>query len=616
MSRPLDRFFASDASKKKRKVKRLPLAPTVGRLRVLLISIAVVFSLAAGRAVQVQAIDATNVAEQAANQITVAHDLPAFRGEITDRNGEVLAMTADTVKIIADAKMIATNGRMNAEMTTKDREVAAAAPQQIADLLVRFLGGTADEYLPKLTATGKGQSYQLIAKNVSGATYREIALAMTAAGLVGLRSESNPTRVYPNGALASNVLGFLSEDGTGASGLEQALNKSLAGKPGKEIYETSPNGKIPLGNNVLTPAVNGLDYQLTLDAGMQWHQDQIVADRVRATKADAGMALTLNVKTGEILALTNYPSFDSNDPSSADPEDLYNRAMTNAYTPGSVQKVLTFAALVDAGLVKATDVVTVPSRVRSGDDYITDAWGHGEVELLARGVLAKSSNIGTILLARKMSKQALHDYLVSFGLGAKTGVGLPGESVGILPGADMADYTRDGLAFGGSAVAVTLLQEAAAVAAIANGGIYNMPRLVKSRTNADGSVEELSTSEPRRVISADASAEVVSMMESMVMQSTSRTFTVDGYRTGAKTGTSKKLDPDCNCFNGLVTSTIGVGPVEDPQILTYVVIDNPRRGSSGSAVAGPAYQDIMSVALPRYGVAQSKSASPKLPIEP
>lgn len=613
MSRPLDRFFAPKSTKK---AKRLPVAASVGRVRVLLIAIAVVFSLAAGRAVQVQAIDATNVAQEAANQITVAHVLPAFRGEISDRDGEVLAMTADTVKVIADAKMIATNGRMNAEMTAKDREVAAAAPQQIADILVRFLGGSADDYLPKLNATGKGQSYQQVAKQVSGATYREISQAMVAAGLVGLRSESNPTRVYPNGTLAANVLGFLSEDGTGASGLEQALNKNLAGKAGKEVYETSPNGKIPLGNNVLTPAVNGLDYQLTLDAGMQWQTDQILADRVRATKADAGMALVLNVKTGEILALSNYPSFDSNAPGSANPEDLYNRAMTNAYTPGSVQKVLTFAALIDAGLVKATDVVTVPSRVRSGDDYITDAWSHGEIDLLARGVLAKSSNIGTILLSRKMSKQALHDYLVSFGLGAKTGVGLPGESSGILPAADMPDYTRDGLAFGGSAVAVTLLQEAAAVAAIANGGVYNAPRLVKSRTNADGTTEDLSVTEPRRVISESASAEVVSMMESMVMQSTSRTFTVDGYRTGAKTGTSKKLDQKCGCFKGLVTSTIGVGPVEDPQILTYVVVDNPQRGSSGSAVAGPAYQDIMSVALPRYGVAQSKSASPKLPIEP
>ena len=160
------------------------------------------------RQVQVQAIDAGNVAEEAADQITVARQLPAFRGEITDRNGEVLAMTADTVKVIADAKMIRTNGRMNADMTAKDQQVAATAPQQLADLLVRFLGGTADDYLPKLRATGKSESYQQIAKKVPASTYRELAQAVSDAGLVGLSSESSPTRVYPNGYLASNILGL------------------------------------------------------------------------------------------------------------------------------------------------------------------------------------------------------------------------------------------------------------------------------------------------------------------------------------------------------------------------------------------------------------------------
>lgn len=614
MSRPLDRFF--DGSGKRRKSPRLPVAAPVVRLRALLIAVAVLFSLMAGRAVQVQAIDASTLAAAAANQSTISRALPAFRGEIIDRNGEVLAMTADTVKVIADARMIATNGRMNAEMTEKDRQVAAVAPQQIAEILSKYLGGVPADYLPKLTATGKGESYQPIAKQVPAATYRELALAMADANLVGLRQDSNPTRTYPNGTLASNVLGFLKEDGTGASGLEQVFDKELAGTPGTEVFESSPNGRIPLGRSVLTPAVNGMSFQLTLDAGLQWQVDQILADRVRVTDGASAEALVMNAKTGEVLALSNYPSFDANKPGEANPDDLYNRALTNAYTPGSVQKVLTFAALLDAGLVKASDVVTVPDKVKSGDHYITDAWSHGKTKYLARGVLAKSSNIGTILLARKMPKAQLHDYLVKFGLGARTGVGLPGESTGTLPAADMPDYARDGLAFGGSAVTVTLLQEAAAVAAATNGGVYHSPQLVKSRIEADGRVVNLENSKVRRVISAAASSEVMSMMETMVVHSTSKTFTVKGYRTGAKTGTSKIFDADCSCFKGLVTSTIGVGPVEDPQILVYVVVENPRRGSTGGGVAGPAYQDIMSVALSRYGIPQSKSESPKLPIEP
>ncbi len=614
MNRPLDRFFAPD---RKRRRIRLPLVRSVRRVRGLLIGVAVVFSLAAGRAVQVQAIDATNVAQEAAEQITVVRDLPAFRGEITDRNGEVLAMTTDTVKVLADAKQIATNGRMNAEMTPKDREVAAAAPQRIADLLVSHIGGTAADYLPRLTATGPGSQSGLIAAKVPAATYREVSLAMSEAGLLGLYPASNPTRVLPNGSLAANVLGFINETGAGAGGLEFALNSTLAGKTGKEVYENSPNGKIPMGNNVLTPAKNGQDYQLTLDAGMQWQVEQILADRVRQSKAKAGMAIVLNIKTGEVLALANVPTFDPTNVGKADPDSLRLRAVTDPYTPGSVQKVLTFAALIDQGLVKATDVVNIPGRIRSGDNYIMDAGGdHGRIKLLARGVVAKSSNIGTIILARKATKQSLHGYLTSFGLGTKTGMGLPGESAGSLPAADMPDYSRDGLAFGGSALTVTLVQEAAAIGAVANGGVYATPHIVASRTRADGTVEQLPIAQPRRVVSEHTSKEVVSMMESVVQQNSTHAFTVDGYRTGAKTGTSKKFSNACNCYKGLITSTVGVGPVEDPQILTYVVVDNPLRGSYGGSVAGPAYQDIMSIALPRYGVTPSKTKAPTLPIEP
>lgn len=620
MSRPLDRFFdprrKTRRTRKSRQRRRLPLARSMGRLRALLIAVGVVFSLAAGRAVQVQAIDASNLAATAADQITVARALPAFRGEITDRNGEVLAMTSDTVKVYANATQILTNGRMAEQMTERDHEVVATAPARLADLLVQYLGGTAEEYLPKLTATGKGAQYQLLRAEVPAATYRELAIAVADAGLLGLFSVSAPTRVYPNGPLAANVIGFINQEGKGASGLEQALDATLAGKDGKEVYEASPNGRIPLGNSVLTPPVNGRDYQLTIDAGLQWQVEQILADRVRHAKADSGMAVVLNVKTGEILALANSPSFDPNDTSKSDVEDLYNRAITDSFTPGSVQKTLTFAAMIDVGLVKATDVVEIPSRIKSGDHHITDAWSHGKIKLLARGVLAKSSNVGTIVLARKLPKQTLHDYLVNFGLGAKTGVGLPGEATGSLPPADMADYTRDGVAFGGSGVTVTLLQEAAAIAGIANGGIYNAPRILASATLPDGTSENLLDVEPRRVVSEQTSKEVVSMMEAMVQQNASRAFTVEGYRTGAKTGTSRKFDPDCQCFRGLVTSIIGVGPVEDPQILAYVVLDNPQRGSSGGGVAGPAYQHIMSIALPRYGMAQSKTKAPTLPIEP
>lgn len=594
--------------------RELPLAPTLGRLRMMLIAVAVVFSLAGGRAVQVQAVDAEAVAAEAAKEITVTRKLPAFRGQIADRNGDVLAFTEATVTLIADPEMIRTNGKFSEVMTARDTEVAATAAQRIAELTASHLGGSAQDYLPGLTA--KGKRYSVLARNVSAASYSRLSAAVSQAGLIGLHRESAPTRRYSNGQLAANILGYVNKEGKASGGLELALDDTLAGTDGLEVYEASPNGKIPLGESELVPAKNGQDYRLTIDAELQWQSEQVLADRVRVAEADSGTAIVMNIKTGEVLALANFPSYDPNEYGSFDPDDLGNRALTDVYEPGSVQKVLTFAALLDSGTIRPLDVLEVPGKIKSGNDYVEDAWSHGTEEFYARGVLAKSSNIGTIMLARKMKKADLQAYLASFGLGKKTGIGLPGESAGILPGPDMPDYSRDGLSFGGSAVAVTAIQQAAAVAAVTNGGIYNPPRIIASTTKADGTVEQLPAAQPRRVISQEASKELVSMMEAMVTNNTAGTFDIPGYRTGAKTGTSQKINPKTGARSGIVGSVIGVGPVEDPQILSYVVIDNPKRGSFGGSVAGPAYQDILQLALARYGVAPSKSKSPELPVAP
>lgn len=609
---------AKSTTKRARGKRRraLPVAAAVPRLRILLIVIAVIFSLAAGKAFQVQALDSSAVAAEAADQLTVTKELPAFRGQILDRNGEPLAFTEDTVNVVASPKLIATNGRWNAQMTASDREKAAAAPPKIAALIAQYLGGEAADYLPKLTVTGAGSRYQLLKRQVPAATYRALSAAMAEAELVGLSSESAPTRSYPNGTLAANVVGFVNGEGKGASGLEYSLNSALSGTAGREIYESSPGGeKIPTGTNVLTPAVNGMTYQLTLDAGLQWQAEQLLAERVRKTKADSGSVIITNPKTGEILALATYPSYDPNDPSAAKKSNLGNRAVTDVYTPGSVQKTLTFATLLDLGLVRPTEVVKVPHSIKSGDHDIKDAWDHGTIKLYARGVLAKSSNVGTVTLARRTSTQTLHDYMVSFGLGAKTNLGLPGESSGYLPDATMPSYSRDGLAYGGSAFSVTLPQMAAAVGTIANGGVYNPPQLLASRTRSDGTVEKLSVGQPHRVVSTDAASEVLSMMEAMAQNTSSHVFDVPGWRVGAKTGTAQKLNKRGRVV-GLTTSAISVAPIPSPQVLVYAVIDHPRRGASGSAVAGPLVQQLTSLALARYAVPQSRGKAPKLAVAP
>ena len=240
-----------------------------------------------------------------------------------------------------------------------------------------------------------------------------------AADLHGIFRESDPIRTYPNGSVGASVVGFVGADGKGLAGLERTLNAQLAGVEGKETYESAPNGsKIPLGRSSITPARNGLSYQLTLDSEVQWVAERRLAEQVAKNRADSGFAIVLDVKTGQVIALANAPTYDSSRPQAARSADRGNRAISAPYEPGSVEKVLTSAALIDSGTANPSTRVVIPSRIASGGHSIKDFFSHGVLHYTMRGVIADSSNIGTALLTRQLDKQTLHDYLVSFGLGS------------------------------------------------------------------------------------------------------------------------------------------------------------------------------------------------------
>ncbi len=594
---------------------RLPLASPMRRLRVLLIAIAVVFSLCAGRALQVQAFDAQTYATDAAVAMRKTQVLPASRGEITDRYGDILAFTEDTVQVVADPKMIRTNGKMtDSLMTTRDREIAAAAPQQLAQILAAHLGSTPESYLPQLT--DPKSSYKVVAKRVPAQTFADIQAEMTEAKLLGLRRITAPTRRYPNGQLASNLIGWVNEQGQAAGGLELSLERLLKGTDGQEVYDSSPNGKIPLGDNVLIPPQNGHNFGLTIDDSMQLLAEQRLAKALADTGAEAAAVLVTNPNTGEVLAMANAPSFDSNDPGKGKADDMGNRTTNNVYEPGSVQKILTFAAMLDTGTVDPDEKVKVPSVIRyDTKNKVQDSWSHGDITLRARGVFARSSNLGTITLARRMPKEQLHAYYTAFGLGQRTNIGVNGESAGLLPKANMPDYTRDGVAFG-SSLSVTAVQNAAAVGAIVNGGVYHAPTLISTMDGQPYTRPNQDTT-PRRVVSENTSEQVRSLMEQQALNQKSSAFTVDGYRIGTKTGTARLYDPTCKCYSRdrLVVSTVGVAPIENPQVLVYAVVWNPKRGASGTAVAAPIMHDVLALALPRYAVPPSSTKGVKLPIQ-
>lgn len=579
--------------------------------------LAVLLGGAGLRALQLQGLDASAFAAEAASQMQSSRDLPATRGSISDRNGVVLASTEPGMLIYIDPDMVRTNGAdKRYPMSENKQEEAAAAPEAVADILVKHLGGKRETYLD-LIATPNSR-YKVVARRVPAATYSAIQADMKL-GIdgdgkrrwYGVFSESDPLRVYPNRTVASNVVGFVNAEGTGASGLEYALEDSLAGTPGTMVYDSSTYGRIPLGTNIMTPAQDGASYTLTLDSDLNWATEQFLAEGIRQSGAKTGIAVVMNAKTGEILALANGPGFDSSNPGAAESEDLGNRAVTQAYEPGSVQKVLTMAALADQGLVSPDTRVVVPSRIASGDGYVRDSFEHGTLHLTARGVVAQSSNIGTIMLARQMDKAKLSDYLSSFGLGSKPGSGLPGESAGRLPGADMADYTRDQISFG-QGLSVNAVQMTAAVAAAVNGGTYHQPSILKSAVAADGTAIELPEPESRQVISEEASAQVVEMMESVITLNENRA--IPGYRTAGKSGTAQRFDADCKCYNGFTSSFVGVAPAEDPQLVVYVVLDQPTNGNLGSQLALPVVNNILSMALPRFNVAPSTTEAPDLAI--
>jgi cell division protein FtsI (penicillin-binding protein 3) len=572
---------------------RLPLASAHRRLHVLLIVVAMALSLCAGRLLQLQGFDSSSYTIDA---LTRTLPLLPARGEITDRNGLVLASTQPAVAVTADPKLTAPDAA------------------EIAGVLAGHLSMSEGELMPLLTKPGTRFVY--IKKKVPALTYSALAADLSGRHLHGIFRESDPIRTYPNGSVGASVVGFVGADGKGLAGLERTLNAQLSGVEGKETYESAPNGsRIPLGRSSITPARNGLSYQLTLDSEVQWVAERRLAEQVAKTRADSGFVIVLDVKTGQVIALANSPTYDSSNPQAADSEDRGNRAISAPYEPGSVQKVLTSAALIDSGTANPSTRVVIPSRISSGGNSIKDFFPHGVLHYNMRGIIAMSSNIGTTLLTRQLDKQTLHDYLTSFGLGHKTSIELPGESAGIVPKPDMSDGQRDRVAFG-QAIAVTGIQQASAVAGVVNGGIYNPPTVIKKAIDGDGKEVAVPRTPPRRVISEESSAEVRDLTGAVIDSvNGQRNLKLEGYSSGGKTGTAQRADTTCGCYRGYVTSFLGFAPLDDPQILTYVVISNPRVGDTGTVAAAPAYRDIMNFVLPRYSVAPDAKPHKPLPTE-
>jgi cell division protein FtsI (penicillin-binding protein 3) len=567
------------------------------RLRIAFVVMAFVLSLFAGRLVLLQGVDPDSYALAAAKENTQSYALHASRGSILDRDGVPLAVSDDAVAIVADPKQ------------------TAPVAQQLATILSsRMTSPTYDDMVTKLLTPNS--RFERVARKVSPQVWSQIKAEMKDRGLVGLYTQPDPVRSHPNGDVAANVVGYVGAEGNGLGGLEYSLDKQLSGQDGKAIYEVDARGnRIPLANHTVAEPKPGLSAQLTIDRDLQWYAQQRIAQQVKLMKAESGSVVTIDVKTGEVLVAATYPSFDPDKAGTATSDARGNRILEQVYEPGSVQKVVTMAALADAGEINLNTKVQVPPSIRISGKTIHDHFSHGHLNLTISGVVAKSSNLGTIVVARRLPIPRFVKYLYDFGFGRPTGTNFPGESRGLMPpGDEWSELTRSNVAFG-QGISANALQMAAAVNTVANGGVYVAPRLVRNFVDSSGNVVPAAAPGSRRVVSAAAAKQVTTMMEAVTGPGgTAKTAQIPGYRVAGKTGTAQEVDSRCGCYRRWATSFVGFAPADNPRFVTYVVLQNPTNGRSGGGQGGPVFRDVMNYALQKYAVPPTGAKAPNTPL--
>jgi cell division protein FtsI (penicillin-binding protein 3) len=461
--------------------------------------------------------------------------------------------------------------------------------------------------------------FQYIARRVPSTKAEQIVKAIDARGYKGIDTRRDPVRTYPADDIAANLVGFMNANGDAGEGAELMFDTMLSGKDGSATYETGGGNRIPLGDNSTVPPRSGHDLELTIDRDVQWYTQRVVRQAVQGSGGSSGAAVVMDTHTGQLLSLADYPTFDANNPSLSSKKDLGSRALRDVYEPGSVEKVLTASSLIDAGKVTPDTRITVPAQLPRGDRVIHDYFQHGKLHLTLTGVIAKSSNIGTVLAASQFKHRELYDYLRKFGLGTRTNMGVRGESPGVLNDwHSWSQINQDTIAFG-QGLAVNAVQMAAAVNTIANGGVYVSPSLVKGEaTTSGGQLVGSDTSSTHRVISARAAKLTGQMMESVTNPDTGTAATagIDGYRVAGKTGTAQRVGKTCRCYDGTFTvSFAGFAPADAPRFLVYVVVQDPKNGGGGGSVGGPAFHKIMSYVLQKYAVPPTGAKAPTPRIE-
>ncbi|MFE1072624.1 peptidoglycan D,D-transpeptidase FtsI family protein, partial [Streptomyces sp. NPDC058783] len=594
------------------------------RLRMIGLALTLVLAAFVVRLLQVQAVDAGTYSAKAEQNRYVVHTLPAERGGITDRNGVALATTVDSYDITADPTMF-----------TREQLKVGDGPEQAAALLAPILGQDQEHLADVLRPKNEKLRYVRLARRQTPQVWNQIKDLKTALTtkaetdrsavnvLAGVFADPSSKRVYPGGDLAAGILGWVGADGKGGGGLERKLDKTLAGEDGKIRYAQSGGRQVPTAGSTETPAVPGSDVELTIDRDIQWAAQHAISEQVKKSKADGGYVIVQDTQTGEILAMANAPSFDPGDLAHADPDALGNAALQDAFEPGSTAKVLSMAAVLEENVATPGTHITVPNRLKRGDRLFKDDIDHPTWYLTLNGVLAKSSNIGTIMATGELGKtqaeanKVLYSYLRKFGLGGYSGLGFPGETKGILAPPDQWSTSQQYTIPFGQGVSVNALQAASIYSTIANGGVRIEPTLVRGTKGADGRFTPAPEPKKTRVTSEKTAKTLARMLESVVddEEGTGTKARIPGYRVAGKTGTANRVDPATGKYHGYTSSFAGFAPADKPRVTVYCAIQNATEGSYfGGQICGPIYKQVMEFALKTLQVPPTGADPANLPV--
>ncbi len=563
------------------------------RIRILALGFTIVLALLSLQLFRVQIFEAANYKLRAVDEMETTRTVQAPRGDITDANGVAFARSVSAISIVVDQTQINN-------------------PAKTAAFVAPILGLTTTEVQSSITGTRK---YSMVLKNGRPALWEKLTSAIDSYNsslgskeldkrIIGFFPERSYIREYPSGQLISSLVGFVRADGVGATGIESSLNSIISGTAGRYSYARANGAEIPGSQSEIIAPKAGTSVRLTIDRDVQWIASKAIAEAVKSSGAANGTVIVMDPKTGAIIAHATAPTFDPNNTKGISLELMRNPSVQDVYEPGSTGKVMTMAAALEEKTVTPTTVFTVPYGLYRSGKTFHDHERHATQHLTTTGILAVSSNTGSIKVGETLGSQRLYDYLTKFGIGSKTGSGLPGESAGILhPVKSWSGTTAPTVAFG-QGYSLTAMQATSVFATIANGGVRVSPTVIAGTSDSSGHFTPAGNRESVRVVSEDTAAKLRIMMESVVSgNGTAPSAAIPGYRVAGKTGTAQLVDPITGKYSGYTASFIGFAPADSPRFVISVTLQRPRNGHYGGALCGPVFKKVMSFVLQSEHVA-------------